>query len=217
VIARTLATIAAAAVLCGSVTLLTSSARACDERYPMTCAVPAPAAEPEAAPGEDPDREITSYAPNSKLRSGASKVPRRNADNTDQSQPKPRAQSQSAPSRTNNRIASAGPAALPWWATRGSDRATMPITSTWRGSADIWLSMTEAARPSSVRALSNAENAEIDIAANHVPAGTIGRAEELASAELAEPESYDLAWLRGILAVFGGAIAAGSAARYFLV
>jgi hypothetical protein len=113
-------------------------------------------------------------------------------------------------------------ALLPWWRTDesrppGSDPGELesPILT----ACDVWLGFpfaTADAQSLTVR-LSAAQHAsEIDLVANKIRVSDPGDLNEIDLTAPEEPQSTGRPWLRGLLAILGGALAAFSAVRYLV-
>jgi hypothetical protein len=111
-------------------------------------------------------------------------------------------------------------AMLPWWRapdTNGSDPGELesPILT----ACDVWLGFpfaTADAQSLTVR-LSAAQHAgEIDLVADKIRVTDPGELNEIDMAAPAEPQEGGGPWLRGLLAILGGALAVFSAVRYLV-
>ena len=111
-------------------------------------------------------------------------------------------------------------AMLPWWRapeTHGSDPGELesPILT----ACDVWLGFpfaTADAQSLTVR-LSAAQHAsEIDLVANKIRVTDPGELNEIDMAAPDEPQDSGRPWLRGLLAILGGALAVFSAVRYLV-
>jgi hypothetical protein len=111
-------------------------------------------------------------------------------------------------------------AMLPWWRppeTHGSDPGELesPILT----ACDVWLGFpfaTADAQSLTVR-LSTAQHAgEIDLVANKVRVVDPGELNEIDMTAPDEPQDGGRPWLRGLLAILGGALAVFSAVRYLV-
>jgi hypothetical protein len=111
-------------------------------------------------------------------------------------------------------------AMLPWWRppqTLGSDPGELesPVLT----ACDVWLGFpfaTADAQSLTVR-LSTAQHAgEIDLVANKVKVIDPGELNEIDMAAPDEPQDGGRPWLRGLLAILGGALAVFSAVRYLV-
>jgi hypothetical protein len=111
-------------------------------------------------------------------------------------------------------------AMLPWWRapdTNGSDPGELesPILT----ACDVWLGFpfaTADAQSLTVR-LSEAQHAsEIDLVANKIRLTDPGELNEIDITAPPEPQDGGRPWLRGLLAILGGALAVFSAVRYLV-
>jgi hypothetical protein len=111
-------------------------------------------------------------------------------------------------------------AMLPWWRlpeTQGSDPGELesPILT----ACDVWLGFpfaTADAQSLTVR-LSTAQHAgEIDLVANKIRVADPGELNEIDMTAPEEPQDGGRPWLRGLLAILGGALAVFSAVRYLV-
>jgi hypothetical protein len=109
---------------------------------------------------------------------------------------------------------------LPWWRVDQPDAAlhAAQSRSPTIAAADAWLAAANpAADASSAHVLSADENREINLAAAQAPAADPGQLNALDLYAADDPQPANKSWLHGLFAVLGGAFAAGSAARLFLV
>ncbi len=111
-------------------------------------------------------------------------------------------------------------AMLPWWRppeTQGSDPGELesPILT----ACDVWLGFpfaTADAQSLTVR-LSSAQHAsDIDLVANKIRVVDPGELNEIDMTAPDEPQDGGRPWLRGLLAILGGALAVFSAVRYLV-
>jgi hypothetical protein len=113
-------------------------------------------------------------------------------------------------------------AMLPWWRPDesrppGSDPGELesPILT----ACDVWLGFpfaTADAQSLTVRLAAAQHAGEIDLVANRIRVIDPGELNEIDLAAPDEPQGTGRSWLRGLLAILGGALAAFSAVRYLV-
>jgi hypothetical protein len=110
-------------------------------------------------------------------------------------------------------------AQLPWWRTNASDPDPGELESPILTACDVWLGFpfaTAGAQSLTVRLSAAQHESEIDLVANKIRVVDPGELNEIDLTAPAEPPSGGRLWLRGLLAILGGALAVFSAVRYLV-
>jgi hypothetical protein len=205
--------VALAALLAGPI-LLEVPAQACDENYP-SCMLPElqavqeqPSAD-DASDAEDVDVPVVRPA-----------APRQHQKSHHTAEPRPAHQAATTPPRSQTARRDPGRASmstLPPWPADASANRTGPTqqqmppqagTVVWPAPAPVIGDTSAAAAPPSATA---------DSAVGQIAIADPNEGNTIDLAATDTPAPPDLSWLHGLLAVLGGALAAGSAARLLLV
>jgi hypothetical protein len=205
--------IAVLAVLLASPIWLEAPAQACDENYP-SCMLPKlqevqeqPSAD-EAPVAEEADAPVVRTAaprPQQKSHRSAERRPTRPAATTARRteavrhDPDPPATATLPPLQTDRRVNRSEPAV-----------PQMPV----QASADPWAAFPAVATDTSAAPPSQIVDSG---AADQTPIAQANDVNVIGLAAADAPAPADISWLHGLLAVFGGALIAGSAARLLLV
>jgi hypothetical protein len=203
--------VALAALIAGPI-LLHASAQACDDRFPSCLQPTAQQEEPPAV--EEPTAATEADAPSVRTAS-----PRRHRKARRTAERRAARAQATTPRRSETPARDPDPASiatLPWWQGERPPDQARPVRQTpAQARAGGWIVPAPPASETTATGRPSAETTES--AADQVPVANANEVNELDLAVADEPPPVDTAWLHGLLAVLGGALAAGSAARLLLV
>jgi hypothetical protein len=203
---------ALAALLAGLVVLPMQAQAACDDQYP-SCLRPNPQNVQEQTSADDAQAADIDAAPSRAASRRGNRKSHRTAERRPARSPAPAP----APVRIEKPAmrdpAPATIARLPWWQGDPAQTQAEPAEETSvQAAAGAWMALAPRNSDTSTPSPDMPEST-----ADQVLVADASEVNELDLAAADVPEAPDTSWLNGLLAVLGGALAAGSAARLLLV